>query len=914
MTREEKLIKLYDEIINSNVLTTKVLKNYGFSSHELTNFVASGILVRVKRGVYSFCDINRLYKYGKSIITTNPEKAVLCFEKCLELDSKSCDSAFQLFIWNIKKKNYEKALEYFDILYLNGKKENRHDYNLYLFLINVIVDIPDKYKEIVSNLTMKDIIVTPDDKRCKNILLANAIREKIFCNDFEYAKNLLGVLVNKNQEKNSLNYTIMTLLTRVISVSKYKKNLQIIASKNMTLELINNKNYTRIVEKLKEKAKSTKLSLKETYILTLANDIINIQESNIVPAKENIPTVNLFKAIDFKNYELALKISKDYSEKRGIDKNKNELYLLLVDINELVKNEQQIKTTKIDKNFQIINLIKMKKYEEITHLLNSMPSLLIREKYLLSLANDVLEIKRTGIIPCKQEIATNILSDAINAKDYKLALNLTIKYCESKNFKRENNYLYLILYDINKLIEDLASKRENCIKTSNELSQMDSTTESKSVITITDIFSNLMAKKTTDAMNNLHEYLVQINEEKYEILLINLIKLSILEEDIGYTRPMLVLSYLNKGKYHFDFSSYLGYFYEAIAENKFEEAQIYLNIIASVEKEKKLVDSLQQILNKTMLNDKTKVETLVEDKVEKPKDCQFSEQDKILTPKQSVTIKESDCDKEWLKKFLDPKIKKIIEKKDVMLLNVMDSEIISEIHKYIANIANVTSFTIGKLGNQQVVLKYQAPYEQLDLKKLGKEINKSFLDRDLSKNMKLNYCMLRHVKVPQPYVFAHLGLAYLKTENKKTAIQFLTIATKMDGSKFDFSEIIFNLQENIPEEDRKTKVKISLDEFAQDRFYGIPNIEEIFNLIIEEGSDISSACTMFNLNAEQVTIVKLILAREYYMDNFDKKGDALIKEVEQSQNKTDLIISILEEVKRNKQIYKNKASSRSLKL
>lgn len=101
---------------------------------------------------------------------------------------------------------------------------------------------------------------------------------------------------------------------------------------------------------------------------------------------------------------------------------------------------------------------------------------------------------------------------------------------------------------------------------------------------------------------------------------------------------------------------------------------------------------------------------------------------------------------------------------------------------------------------------------------------------------------------------------------------------------------------------------MSTKNFCDDvnNYYGIKSIEQITNLISETGLDVDSACLQFGLNNEQVNIVKLIYARDFYVLSHYDRGDQYLKQVEKSQDKTPFVKTLFEEVTKNKRFYKSR--------
>ena len=89
-------------------------------------------------------------------------------------------------------------------------------------------------------------------------------------------------------------------------------------------------------------------------------------------------------------------------------------------------------------------------------------------------------------------------------------------------------------------------------------------------------------------------------------------------------------------------------------------------------------------------------------------------------------------------------------------------------------------------------------------------------------------------------------------------------------------------------------------------YYGIDNFKEINDYIAMNGLDVETACRELGMNTNQISIVMLIYAREFYSMGDFEKGDGFILRVEKSQNKTSKVIEIMNEIKRNKKFYQHR--------
>ena len=109
----------------------------------------------------------------------------------------------------------------------------------------------------------------------------------------------------------------------------------------------------------------------------------------------------------------------------------------------------------------------------------------------------------------------------------------------------------------------------------------------------------------------------------------------------------------------------------------------------------------------------------------------------------------------------------------------------------------------------------------------------------------------------------------------------------------DINQLIYSMKE-----ERSTK-EISVQDNQKE-------IEELADYLKEENISFEEAKEKYNLTEEQILIIKLLYARNYYIEEMYLLGDVLLKEVELSKNKTPRVIKLLNEIKNNKKFYKNR--------
>lgn len=811
MINEENLNKMYDGIINNEemTITTKELNSYGFNSKDLSDLIEQGILKREKRGYYSYLSVKDLYKYGRRLNQKKEyEKAVLCFEKCYQLNPNDINICFQLFFRNILIHDYENALKYFEILDDNDDEYYTSDNNLYIYLLNIITELPEKYKSYAKHIKYEDLKAKDDDKRFGDIVLENKIRKAIHNKKFAVAAKMLNKILN---EKGTLNFQNIIVKNLLLQVKEVKDN-----RRNIILDMINNEEYQNIFDYLINLEEQIYLDKNDYLIKKIVQNLIYMNKTSKIPKIEIMSTDRFTDAVVGQNFELALSLMEKTHIETGLAQDENPIYLLLVKINE------QLNKIKSEKNIDIEEEIENK-----------------NEK----------SIEKETIVLEPQPIAQN------------------------------TNYTFI------------------------------------------DITKYLMQQDLENAFVALRNYLENINKKQYEFLIVDLIKLSVIENDIAFTKPMIALTYISRDNYEFNISEYIQEFYVSLSKNKFEQARIYLDILSKSSNlgiECILTDSLEQVLNNTeqMLNtkknDKIVTSEIVQPTLEREENVvskvSTKEEKNKIKKEEKINVKENEIN---VAKLIDSKLDELINN-GIVLLKPMDSETIRKIHKYVENMKNVKSFIIGSEDERQIVLKdssYVEKFEHGEVKGLG---DQAYRDKDYDTCIQQYKKLLIAYRQPKSYIFIKLGFAYMMKRNKNLAIDYLTVGNELNklekGSyNYNIETLLDSLKGYIDEENIKTYVRMSEEEFKDDvnDNYGIEDIDSIKELMTV-GMTFEQACESLSFDKEKIHIIALVFAKEAYSQESYSLGDQYLKRVEKSKGKSPFVKSLFEEIKRNKRFYKNR--------
>ena len=729
-----------------------------------------------------------LYKEGKRLLAEKDfDKAYDCFRKSYKMYPRNYTVCFKLFVQSIRDMKYDEAFEYFETLFATSNPYSKMDNNFYLYLLNVITEVPDRYKEYVKRLTIDDIKVSIHDSRYQDASMQNKIRISAMQGKLSYAIYLLNQLSNRGDVYSTQLLITKTLLRQAIDVER--KN------KDTLMELIKNKRYKEIVEFLENKKEKQNLNANDKYILRITEQIIEIQYTNKVPEKTICMSECINEAIEAHDYDLALSICKGYDYKYNINDEDNMVYLLLMDICDLTSkmtlNEEQIE-----------------------------------------------------IVDTKEEVSKEEMSR------------------KEEDTSLENIIGYLV---------------------NNDLDNM---------------FSRLSV------------YLSSINKEKYEFLITSLIKISLIEKDMAFTKPILSLIDISKDTYNFDITKYIQQFYITLAQNKLDEAKIYLSIIERlhdlVDTKISINDLLQALKNaegkqddKTDMTDSSIDEVSMETELKEVMSTETIGQENTL-PKRDSTIE-----------FIERNHKLLVENHGIIILKPMNEERRRVIYNIVNKYPDMTSFSIGAEPNKQLVLRYRKiSNECVDIKKLIEDSKLYYRNGNYKKCIETNLQILQ-TNSPSAITYSRIGMSYLKLGNIDEAITYLTVATYVSvaqGGNLDYTDFVNVLKNKISKADKKPYFKMSMSDFKDDlqENYGIKNLDQITAYIFENDLDIETVCSEFGVPIEQIDVIKLIFAKKYYSQGNYEMGDTFVKSVERSKDKTPFVLKLFNEVRTNKRFYINR--------
>ncbi len=630
----------------------------------------------------------------------------------------------------------------------------------------------------------------------------------------------------------------------------------------------------------------------QEYVKFVSYDDIYILDNDT--RYQDIPLQNKARLLALqKKFSFALKQIRDLIKQRGNAKLQDIIITTLL--------KQAIEIENIRKN-NILELIEQQDYEEVINCLldkKEHQNLGLMDEYTLRLCDIYLDIYETSKIPIMIQSPSLDIFRTIDNNDFETALKMSIDYNKTNNVDNNSNAIYLMLNAICNLIQNI--KKQQSFVNEGLINN-----EDNEEVLFSEITTLLTNKDYQQAIKTIRNYLASVQRSEYEFLVVDLIKISLLENDNDFVKTMSVLSMLSNGSAKIEFSSFLYSFYSYLVQGKFAQARIYLDIFSNIKKIgqeciitgalRKILDDVEEAIGKEPENTilKTFEETINQASVPSKEVEMLDEEDELEEAKEPLS------DEEILASYHE----KLYQNGGIILLEPMSEERINqliELNEY----QDIAMSIIEDDGQKRLVLRFNPTIEKwVNVNKIMDNGNNAYANGNYDESIKNNLFLLGLFKEPRSIVYAKLGLAYMKKGMLELAVDYLTIAnylSKQNNSDFDYTELIIKIKGQIIGDDRSAYAYKDVNDN-----YGIDNFEEINDFILASGLDVESACQALELSDEQIYLVKLIYARGFYIQGDLEKGDTFLKSVEKSPNKTKEVIKIYEMIKKNKMFFQNR--------
>ncbi len=292
---------MYDKFIDSSELTTQDLLGCGLNKNNLTKLVEDGTIVRIKRGIYSLDKVDGLLYHCKRLLTgegKDRERANLGLERCLEIDPENGSVHTRMFFNKLNDGKFDDVVTHMD--YMGRDKFYRYDWNLWLYLLSFITELPEEYKSIVSKLNSGDVRVVEGDTRYPERTGHNKYRCMLLEKKFDAAESFYRSFGEKRPKKF---YELVTLKLAKEAKKRYKQV-------NTTIyQMIDDGEFENAYDFLVSENELHGLSMEHRQLLFVLDDMFKFMDSKTLPVyRKNHDYDDFLGVLEDKNYVRAFKL------------------------------------------------------------------------------------------------------------------------------------------------------------------------------------------------------------------------------------------------------------------------------------------------------------------------------------------------------------------------------------------------------------------------------------------------------------------------------------------------------------------------------------------------------------------------------------------------------------------------------
>lgn len=268
------------------------------------------------------------------------------------------------------------------------------------------------------------------------------------------------------------------------------------------------------------------------------------------------------------------------------------------------------------------------------------------------------------------------------------------------------------------------------------------------------------------------------------------------------------------------------------------------------------------------------------------------------------------------KNFVKCQKMKYLKRSGISFLKSMSDAEIKLLAHNLKKYPEIEMFIIENRFGKQVVLRLIDLSTELDENEnLMATAEEAYRLGDFEECKPIYLQLLRMPKV-DAIIYERLGIIRSQegVKSKCVAIKYLSIANYLNkeaglfDEDHDFSDLISELilETSYIVEGQNNYQSARAYNPRQNNVCTIKNLAKITDYILVSGLDIDTACEQLEMTAEQIDVVKLMYAREYYTQGDLSYGDVLMKAFEHSPNKTPYTISLFDEIRKHRNLYTNR--------
>lgn len=273
-----------------------------------------------------------------------------------------------------------------------------------------------------------------------------------------------------------------------------------------------------------------------------------------------------------------------------------------------------------------------------------------------------------------------------------------------------------------------------------------------------------------------------------------------------------------------------------------------------------------------------------------------------------------------VRSYLKSEIKELDKEGGVTKVESLNNEDLDEYLMNLYDFPELEHFVLENGEDYDLFLRYRSDEARIDV---GRVIDSAYSDYEKNKcysSIKKLLLVLRRAASPKSEVYGLLGLSYAVVGEVEKSNDYIRISNYLNNER-DYNEVnLEKTRERVEKEmkkDRKnyynqlnydSEKKVHIDRLS------IPNFDEIIEYIEKNQKDIETAGKELGLSNEQIDIIKLIFAREFYKQGDIEKGNYYLNTVEKTRGKTSDVTRLCLEARTNKLFFQYRDNNEPKKL
>lgn len=274
-----------------------------------------------------------------------------------------------------------------------------------------------------------------------------------------------------------------------------------------------------------------------------------------------------------------------------------------------------------------------------------------------------------------------------------------------------------------------------------------------------------------------------------------------------------------------------------------------------------------------------------------------------------------------VRKYLETEIEELDKVGGLTKVDSLNSE---DLNDYLVNLYDypeLDHFVLkNSSDNYDLFLRYRSDQARIDV---GRFIKSAYEDYEKNKYyqcIKKLLLVLRRASSPKSEVYDLVGLSYNEVGEEALGRDYIRISNYINKEK-DYNNVDIDKARERVEKEMKKARKSSYNQMNYDSDrqvhidrLSVPNFDEIIMYIQNNQMDIETAGKELGLSNEQIDIIKLIFAREFYKQGDIEKGNYYLNTVEKTRGKTSDVTRLCLEARTNKLFFQYRDNNEPKKL